>query len=119
MFRKVLFAKIHSATVTESNLGYNGSLGISKDLLIASGIKRNEKIEIYNITNGNRLSTYVIEEEKPGQIIVNGAAAHLAKAGDEIIIAAYAYIKASKMDKHNSLKVFVNKENNITKVEQT
>ena len=118
MFRKVLFAKIHAATVTESNLHYSGSLGISKELLKASGIKRNEKIEIYNVTNGNRFSTYVIEEDKPGEIIVNGAAAHLAKEGDVIIIASYIYLDPSEMDTWQATKVFVDKKNQITSKEQ-
>lgn len=91
MFIEVLKSKIHRVTVTEADLDYIGSITIDEDLLEASGIIENQKVEIYNITNGERFATYAIRGERgTGVIGINGAAAHKARVGDLIIIAAYA-----------------------------
>ena len=91
MLIEVLRSKIHRAVVTESNLDYIGSITIDEALMDATGLIENEKVEIYNITNGERFSTYVITGERNSGVIgINGAAAHKAKKGDLIIIAAYA-----------------------------
>jgi aspartate 1-decarboxylase len=88
MFIEVLKSKIHRVTVTEADLDYIGSITIDEELLEASGIIENQKVEIYNITNG---ATYAIRGERgTGVIGINGAAAHKARVGDLIIIAAYA-----------------------------
>ena len=87
MHRYFLKSKIHRATVTEANLNYIGSITIDQDLLEASGICENEKVHVLNITNGNRLETYVIKGKKgSGEICINGAAAHLIEKGHLIII---------------------------------
>ena len=91
MFIEVLKSKIHRVTVTEADLDYIGSITIDEELLEASGIIENQKVEIYNITNGERFATYAIRGERgTGVIGINGAAAHKAGVGDLIIIAAYA-----------------------------
>jgi aspartate 1-decarboxylase len=86
MFR----AKIHRARVTQADLDYVGSITIDQDLLEEADILPNERVDIYNITNGNRLSTYALSGPRGSGVIgVNGAAAHLVKPGDMVIIAAY------------------------------
>ena len=91
MLIEVLKSKIHRVTVTEADLDYIGSITIDEALMEAAGIIENEKVEIYNITNGERLATYAIRGERgTGVIGINGAAAHKAGVGDLIIIAAYA-----------------------------
>lgn len=91
MFIEVLKSKIHRVTVTEANLDYIGSITIDEALMEAAGIIENEKVEIYNITNGERLATYAIRGERgSGVVCLNGAAAHKAPVGSLIIIASYA-----------------------------
>lgn len=88
--RKFLNAKIHRATVTQSDLNYQGSITIDPVLLSISGIMQFQYVEIYNITNGNRFSTYVIAgKQSSGEICVNGAGARLVQVGDKIIICSY------------------------------
>ncbi len=91
MLIEVLKSKIHRVTVTEADLDYIGSITIDEALMEAAGIIENEKVEIYNITNGERLATYAIRGERgTGVIGINGAAAHKVRVGDLIIIASYA-----------------------------
>ena len=91
MFVEVLKSKIHRVTVTEADLEYIGSITIDEDLMDAAGMIENERVDIYNITNGERLSTYVIKGDRgTGVVGINGAAAHKVKVGDMIIIASYA-----------------------------
>ena len=91
MLIEVLKSKIHRVTVTEADLDYIGSITIDEALLEASGIIENEKVEIYNITNGERFSTYVIKGERgSGCICLNGAAARRVQVGDVVIIISYA-----------------------------
>lgn len=88
---EVLKSKIHRVTVTEADLDYIGSITIDADLLDAANMIENERVDIYNITNGERLSTYAIRGERgTGVIGINGAAAHKARVGDLLIIASYA-----------------------------
>ncbi len=87
----MLKCKLHRATVTEADLDYEGSITIDRDLMEQAGLLLNEQVDVLDITNGNRLTTYVIEGERhSGQICINGAAAHLVKKGDMVIICAYA-----------------------------
>ena len=91
MFIEVLKSKIHRVTVIEANLDYIGSITIDEDLMDAVNLIENERVDIYNITNGERFSTYAIKGERGSGIIgINGAAAHKARVGDLIIIASYA-----------------------------
>ena len=88
---EVLKSKIHRVTVTEADLDYIGSITIDEDLMDAANIIENEKVDIYNITNGERFSTYAIKGERgSGDICLNGAAAHKAPVGSLVIIASYA-----------------------------
>ncbi|MDR0729399.1 MAG: aspartate 1-decarboxylase [Prevotellaceae bacterium] len=90
---EVLKSKIHRAVVTEANLHYIGSISIDEDLMDAANLITYEKVTISNITNGERLDTYVIKGERgSGKIGINGAAAHKVRVGDLIIIMAYAHM---------------------------
>ena len=93
MLNEFLYAKIHRATVTEANLDYVGSITIDKTLLDEVGIKENQRVEILNINNGERFSTYVIVgKANSGVICLNGAAARKAAVNDKVIIVAYALL---------------------------
>lgn len=88
---EVLKSKIHRATITEANLNYIGSIAIDEDLIDAANLIENEKVHVYNISNGERLETYVIKGPRgSGLISLNGAAARKAAAGDLVIIVSYA-----------------------------
>ncbi len=89
--RMMLRAKLHRATVTEADLHYEGSCGIDADLLEAADMREFERIELYNIHNGERFSTYIIKAPRgSGEISLNGAAARKAAVGDPLIICAYS-----------------------------
>ncbi len=91
MFIEVLKSKIHKVTVTEANLNYIGSVSIDEDLMDASDIIENEKVQVLNICNGERLETYVIKGERgSGQICLNGPAARRVVVGDVVLIMSYA-----------------------------
>jgi aspartate 1-decarboxylase len=92
VLRHFLLGKIHRATVTRADLDYVGSVTIDTKLMEAAGFLENEKIDIYDVTNGARLSTYVIPGVRgSGEVGINGAAAHLVRAGDLVILAAYGW----------------------------
>jgi len=94
MFIEVVKSKIHKVTVTDANLQYVGSITIDEDLMDAANIIENEKVQIVNINNGERLETYVINGERnTGMICLNGPAARKAELGDVIIIISYASIE--------------------------
>lgn len=114
MITNMLKAKIHRATVTQVELDYEGSCAIDEDLLEASGIREYEQIEIYNITSGERFSTYAIRgEASSGMISINGAAAHKADVGDLIIIAAYVGLDAQELIDYKPRLVYVDAKNRI------
>ena len=114
MNRTLLKSKIHRATVTAANIEYDGSVTIDKDLLEAADMLPYERVDIWNCTNGNRLSTYVIEGERgAGQICINGAAAHLMKPGDKVIIASWADVPDEQCRGFDAKRVFVDHENRI------
>jgi aspartate 1-decarboxylase len=112
MLLNVLKSKIHRAVVTGSDLNYEGSIAIDKKLIHAANMHKFEKVEIYNIDNGERFATYVIEGKK-GEISLNGAAARLVQKGDLIIIACYANIEESEMRLFKPKIVLVDKKNGI------
>ena len=115
MLREMLKSKIHRATVTQSDLNYVGSLTIAADLMEAAGLLPNEKVDLVNLSNGARLSTYVIEgPDGSGVIGVNGAAARLAHAGDLVIIISYATVSDEEAARMRPRIVFVDKDNRIT-----
>jgi len=100
MLRTFLVSKLHRASVTQRDLNYVGSITIDKNLLDASGMKANEKVDIYNIDNGNRFSTYIIEGEAGSGIIgVNGAAARLVSINDKLIIVNFAQMTMEEFSK--------------------
>lgn len=112
MLITVLQGKIHRATVTEAQLHYEGSLTIDKTLLDLIGLAQYQQIQVYNITTGARFETYtIVGEADSGVIQVNGAAAHLAKTGDLLIIAAYGQIPQEDGPFHEPKVVFVDRQN--------
>ena len=91
MFLEIVKSKIHRVSVTEANLNYIGSITIDEDLIDAAGLYENEKVQIVNINNGERIETYVIKGERgSGKICLNGAAARKFAVGDLVIIMSYA-----------------------------
>lgn len=114
MKRILLKSKIHQAIVTGANLNYEGSISIDSDLLAAADILLYEKVDVYNITNGARFSTYVMEG-KPGEIYLNGAAARLVDTDDLIIIASYAEYDETECVKHRARIIILNEQNQIKK----
>lgn len=114
MVIEVLKSKIHGAIVTRADLDYEGSLGIPEDIIKASNLYVNEKIDVYNVTNGERFTTYVIKEPSgSGNFFVNGAAAHRAKEGDKIIIVSYAHIDEKLINEHKPTIIKMDSNNKI------
>ena len=114
MRRTLLKSKIHRARVTEADLHYEGSITIDEDLLDAANIVEFERVEIYNVTRGTRLSTYAIPGDAgSGAICINGAAAHLVEPDDIVIICSYAEFKESQISAHRATVVHVDETNRI------
>jgi aspartate 1-decarboxylase len=108
----MLKSKIHRATVTEANLEYEGSVTIDPLLLEAADLLPNEQVQIYDCTNGNRLTTYAIPGEPgSGEICITGAAAHLVKPGDTVIIASYVQLDDAECRNWQARRVFVDRAN--------
>jgi len=115
MLLTVLKAKIHRATITETDLNYNGSITVDKALLEAANIHENERVEIYNITNGIRFNTYAIEAPRnSGKIAINGAASRLVHKGDLIIVCAYATVDEAEIKEFVPTVVLVDENNKAT-----
>lgn len=114
----VLKAKFHSACVTHAELEYNGSCAIDGYLLDKAGIHEYEQIQIYNINNGERFTTYAIRAVDHSSIIsVNGAAAHKAKPGDRLIICSYGQINENEAKKYKPTLLYLDSTNQITRIE--
>jgi aspartate 1-decarboxylase len=114
MLRKFLKAKIHAATVTRTDLTYEGSIGIDKALMDAAGILPLESVHVWNSTNGIRLETYaIVSEAGSGDICLNGAAARLAMPGDTVIIASYCWVEESALPTHEARIVVVDEKNRL------
>lgn len=117
MFRTMMHAKIHKATVTEANLNYVGSITIDEDIMDAVGILENELVQIVNNNNGARLETYVIKGERGSKVIcLNGAAARLVQVGDTVIIIAYKMIAEDKLSEHKPRIAFMGMDNEIIEI---
>jgi aspartate 1-decarboxylase len=115
----VLKSKLHRACVTHSEVDYEGSCAIDGDLMVEAGIHEYEQIMIYNVTNGERFTTYAIRAEAGSKIIsVNGAAAHRASPSDRIIICTYAAMAAEKVADYKPILVYLDEENNVTHTRQ-
>lgn len=114
-FIDVLKSKIHRAHVTDSNLHYIGSVTIDEALMDAADLIENERVHIYNITNGERFETYVIKGERGSGIIgINGAAAHKATTGDLVIIVSYMAIETKEAREHHPVIIFPDHNNKLT-----
>lgn len=115
MLRHFLLGKIHRATVTRADVDYVGSITLDPLLIESAGFLENEKVDIYDVTNGSRLSTYVIPGTPgSGEVGINGAAAHLVQKGDLVIIAAYGWMTPEEQEAHAPRLVFVDGRNRIT-----
>ncbi|RFA30458.1 aspartate 1-decarboxylase [Alkalilimnicola ehrlichii] len=115
MHLNMLKCKLHQACVTHTELDYEGSCAIDADLLDASGIREYEQVHIYNITNGERFTTYAIRGESgTGMISMNGAAAHKVEVGDRIIICAYGLVNEEDMANYQPTLVYCDENNRIT-----
>lgn len=116
MQTSMLKGKLHQARVTHAELNYEGSCAIDQDMLDASGILEYEAIDIYNIDNGERFSTYAIAGERGSKIIsVNGAAARKAAVGDRIIICAFVSMDNEEAKNHKPSLVYINEHNDIVR----
>jgi aspartate 1-decarboxylase len=114
MQRTMLQSKLHRVHVTHAELHYEGSCAIDDDLMDAADIREYQQIDIYNITNGERFTTYAIRAQRgSGVISVNGAAAHKASPGDILIIAAYAAYSELELQKYHPRLVYVDERNRI------
>ncbi|WP_189643535.1 aspartate 1-decarboxylase [Deinococcus piscis] len=114
MERIMFRAKIHRATVTQADLDYVGSVTIDQDLLDAADILPNEKVEIWNITNGNRLYTYALSGARGSGVIgINGAAAHLVQPGDLVILAAFGNFSEEEARTLEPRVVLVDEKNRL------
>ncbi len=113
----LLKAKLHGATVTHSELDYEGSCAIDAGLLRAAGMLEYEQIQIYNVTNGERFTTYAIRaEEGSGVISVNGAAAHKARPQDRVIICAYVGLDQRELATFKPTLVYLDEQNRIIRI---
>ena len=116
----MLKAKLHRACVTHSELDYEGSCAIDSNLLDAAGIREYEQIQIYNVTNGERFTTYAIRAEAGSRIIsVNGAAAHKAGVGNRVIICAYGSFTDAELLNHKPKLVYLDELNHVTRTANT
>ena len=117
MFRKFLRSKIHRATVTQADLHYEGSLTLPPDLLIAAGIAPFEAVQVWNVTRGTRLETYaILGAIGTNDVCINGAAAHLVRPGDIIIVATFGFIQETNLELQvpDPKVVFVDANNRIS-----
>ena len=115
MTREMLRAKVHRITVTECDVEYEGSLTLDRDLMDACGMVAFERIDVYDVDNANRFSTYLIDGPRgSGACCINGAAARLVEVGHEVIIAAYAAVDEYDVATHLPKIVLVDAANRIT-----
>ena len=113
----MLKSKIHRATVTQSALDYIGSITVDEALMEAAGLTEYEKVEIADVDNGARFSTYVIcGEANSGIICLNGAAARMVSTGDKVIIMSYAQMTPEEIKENPPKVVFVNDDNTISRI---
>lgn len=114
MLLTMLKAKLHKAVVTEADIHYEGSIAIDRDLMDRAEILPFEQVDVYNISNGQRFTTYVIEgERESGTIGVNGAAARLVQKGDQVIICAYGQVEKEKSRNYKPTVLLMNEDNTV------
>jgi len=115
-----LTAKIHRATVTGCDINYEGSISIDEEIMEKAGLHVLQKVDVYNINNGARFSTYVLPWPRASRgIVVNGAAARLVQPGDMVIIAAYALLDEKELNSLNAVTVNMAANNEIEKITHT
>ncbi len=120
MLSNMLKAKLHMGSVTQAELWYDGSCAIDADLLKLAGMREFEQIDIYNVDNGERFTTYIIQAEAgSGTISMNGAAARRVQVGDRIIIATYGQFNEAEMAEHKPKLVYLNKYNSVERTTNT
>ncbi|MEK6531977.1 MAG: aspartate 1-decarboxylase [Deltaproteobacteria bacterium] len=116
MHRVMLKSKIHRAVVTDADVNYEGSVAIDESLMEAAGIYPFEQVQIYDITNGERITTYAIKAERGGgTVTINGAAARLVRKGDIVIIASYSMYTEEEACRHNPVLIYVDERNAVKK----
>ncbi len=114
MRRQIFKSKLHRATVTHADVEYEGSVTIDADLLEAADIRPYEAVHIWNVTNGSRLITYALEGPRGSRIVcINGAAAHLARPGDKVIIATFAEMEEHELENFEPTVVLLGEGNRI------
>ncbi len=119
MRRRMFLGKIHRATVTHADLEYEGSVTIDQDLLDAAGMLVHEEVHVLNVTRGSRLVTYTLPGPRgSGVICINGAAAHLNKPGDLVILATYGEMEEHEARTHLPKVVFVDGKNRIVEIDR-
>lgn len=117
MLRAFLRSKIHRAVVTHVDIDYEGSLAIDEDIMDAAGLRPLERIEVWNVTNGKRFSTYVLKGERGSrEVKVFGAAGHKASVGDVIIIAAYGYMEETEIERFTPRIVLMGEGNRVVDI---
>jgi aspartate 1-decarboxylase len=117
MFRRMLRSKIHRATVTQADLDYEGSVTLPPELMQAAAIEEYEAVQLWDVTSGARLETYAIRGLAGSEdICVNGAAAHLIKRGDIIIIACFGYMEEPHAARQKPRLIFVDERNRIREI---
>jgi len=120
MNRTLLKSKLHRINVTQVELDYEGSCAIDKDFLDAAGMQEYEKVDVYNVTNGERFSTYLILAESGSKTLsVNGAAAHKASVGDVVIICTYGSFDEAEAVSHKPTLVYFDKTNSVTNIKNS
>ena len=113
----MLYSKIHRATVTDANLNYVGSITVDEDLLDAASLRVGQKVEIVNVNNGERFSTYVIKGVRGSkEMCLNGAAARKVEIGDKIIVIAYGSYHSDELENYKPIVVHVDEKNNISEI---
>lgn len=114
MQRTLLKSKIHRARITRADLDYEGSISLDQTLVEAAELLPFEKVEIYNVTNGQRWETYVIPVARgSGEVCINGAAARLCQPNDLIIICCYVQLNTSEMERHRATVINVDDSNQV------
>ena len=120
MRRQVFKSKLHRATVTHADVDYEGSVTIDEDLLDASDIAEFEAVHIWNVTNGSRLMTYALKGPRGSKVVcINGAAAHLTRPGDKVIIATFAELDEEEFRSFRPTVVLLDDENRIKEAQAT
>ena len=116
MIREFLRVKIHRATITAADLDYVGSITIPGGLCDQVGLLQGEKVDVLNITNGERLTTYVIRGAEPGVFQMNGAAAHQVKPGHLVIIASYCGLTDAEIPTHSATIAIMTPDNAVDRI---